>query len=110
MRRKQSVLSLLLKLSNGWRPKRPIVDSVCGNSLEIMKFKVEGMFVISSVDVVKDSNYIQVLKIWDVLPQDDIPKLIKRLDGIFGNYTEDFIKLCNEKFFKGYVFSSLFLF
>lgn len=106
-RRKKSVLHLLLKLSDGWRPKRPIVDSVGGSSLDIMKFKVEGLFVISTVDIKKDSKYIQVLKIWDVLPPDEIPKLIKRLDSIFGKYTDDFINLCNEKSFDGYVFSFL---
>ncbi|PON39575.1 ATP-dependent DNA helicase PcrA [Parasponia andersonii] len=101
VRRKKSILTLLLKLSSGWRPKRPLVESGSGSSLEIMRFKVEGLYVISTVDITKDFKYKQVLKIWDVLPLDDIPKLIKRLDNIFGKYTENFVNLCNEKSFDG---------
>ncbi|KAF4361253.1 hypothetical protein F8388_001142 [Cannabis sativa] len=89
------------KLSGGWRPKRPLVESGSRSSLEIMRFKVEGLIVISTVDITKDLNYAQVLKIWDVLHPDDVPKLIKRLDNIFGNYTEDFVNLCNNKSFDG---------
>ncbi|KAF4379973.1 hypothetical protein G4B88_029965 [Cannabis sativa] len=101
IRRKKSILNLLLKLSGGWRPKRPLVESGSRSSLEIMRFKVEGLIVISTVDITKDLNYAQVLKIWDVLHPDDVPKLIKRLDNIFGNYTEDFVNLCNNKSFDG---------
>ncbi|XP_060960163.1 uncharacterized protein LOC115722733 [Cannabis sativa] len=101
IRRKKSILNLLLKLSGGWRPKRPLVESGSRSSLEIMRFKVEGLIVISTVDITKNLNYVQVLKIWDVLHPDDVPKLIKRLDNIFGNYTEDFVNLCNNKSFDG---------
>ncbi|XP_062113026.1 uncharacterized protein LOC133824169 isoform X1 [Humulus lupulus] len=101
IRRKKSILNLLLKLSSGWRPKRQLVESGSNSSMDIMRFKVEGLIVIGTVDITKDLNYKQVLKIWDVLPPDDVPKLIKRLDNIFGKYTDDFVKLCNEKSFDG---------
>ncbi|OIW00707.1 hypothetical protein TanjilG_09676 [Lupinus angustifolius] len=101
-RTKKSVINLLLKLSLGWRPKRIKVDLLYGNSsLMLKQFKVEGIFVLCSKDIVKESNYTQVLKIWDVLPPEDIPKLVKRLDSIFGSYTDDFISRCNEKYFEG---------
>ncbi|KAE9610583.1 putative tetratricopeptide-like helical domain, uvrD-like helicase, ATP-binding protein [Lupinus albus] len=101
-RTKKSVINLLLKLSSGWRPKRIKVDLLYGNSSGMLKqFKVEGIFVLCSKDIVKESNYTQVLKIWDVLPPEDIPKLVKRLDSIFGSYTDDFISRCNEKIFEG---------
>ncbi|CAL0324811.1 unnamed protein product [Lupinus luteus] len=99
---KKSVINLLLKLSSGWRPKRIKVDMLYGNSsLMLKQFKVEGIFVLCSKDIVKESNYTQVLKIWDVLPLEDIPKLVKRLDSIFGSYTDDFISRCNEKCLEG---------
>ena len=103
MRFKKSVLNLLLKLSGGWRPKRLTVASGSGSSWEIMRFKVEGLYVISTVDIVKVSKYTQVLKVWDILPPDDIPKLIKRLDAIFAKYTDEFISLCNQRSLEGYV-------
>ncbi|RZC51571.1 hypothetical protein C5167_019991 [Papaver somniferum] len=92
----KSVISLLLKLSNGWSPKK--VDSIGGNSLQLVKqFKVGRLYVISAVDIVKYSSYVQVLKIWDILPLEEMPKLVKRLDGIFSMYTDDFINRCKEK-------------
>ena len=100
-RTKKSVISLLLKLSSGWRPKRIKVDLRCGNSSQMLKqFKVEGLYVVCSTDIAKESSYKQVLKIWDVLPPEYIPKLVKRLDSIFGSYTDDFISRCIEKCFE----------
>ncbi|KAJ7942728.1 UvrD-like Helicase, ATP-binding domain, P-loop containing nucleoside triphosphate hydrolase [Quillaja saponaria] len=100
-RTKKSVVNLLLKLSTGWRPKKRNVDSFHGSSSQILKrFKVEGLYLMCSIDIVKESRYIQVLKIWDILSPEDI-KLEKRLDGIFGRYTEDFINHCKEKCFEG---------
>ncbi|XP_026433956.1 uncharacterized protein LOC113331459 [Papaver somniferum] len=92
----KSVINLLLKLSNGWSPKK--VDSVCGNSLQLVKqFKVGRLYVISAVNIAKYSSYVQVLKIWDILPLEEMPKLVKRLDSIFSMYTDNFINRCKEK-------------
>ena len=99
---KKLVLDLLLKLSTGWRPKRMKVDLLCGNSSQILKqFKVESLFVVCSTDIVKESMYTQVLKIWDIMPLEDVPKLVKRLDNIFGSYTDEFISCCSEKCLEG---------
>ncbi|KAF2298180.1 hypothetical protein GH714_016812 [Hevea brasiliensis] len=103
VRTKKFVLNLLLRLSSGWRPKKKNVDSVCEKSSQILKqFKVEGLYVLCSIDIVKEEvKYIQVLKVWDVLPLEDIPRFVKRLDGIFERQTDDFISRCNEKCLKG---------
>jgi len=106
---KKSVINLLVKLSSGWRP-------ICGGSSQILKqFKVEGLYAICAndiekewSDVEKEFRYYQVLKIWDILPAEDIPKLIKRLDSLFGKYTDDFINHCKEKCLEGYVCSFAF--
>ncbi|KAK2383849.1 P-loop containing nucleoside triphosphate hydrolase superfamily protein [Trifolium repens] len=101
-RTKKSVISLLLKLSSGWRPKRIKVDLLCGDSSQMLKqYKVEGRFVVCSKDIVKESDFTQVLRIWDILPLEDIPKVVKRLDSIFGSYTDDFISRCSEQCFDG---------
>ncbi|KAA8532336.1 hypothetical protein F0562_032409 [Nyssa sinensis] len=97
------VLLLLLKLCNGWRPKRS-KDIICESSLHILKkFKVQGLYIICSVDIVKELWCIQVLKVWDILPLEDIPKLVRRLDGIFGMYTDDYLNHCKVKCFEGFV-------
>lgn len=78
------------------------VDLLCGNSSQILKkFKIGDLYVVCSTDIVKELRYTQVLKIWDLLPLEDIPKLVKRLDSIFGSYTGDFISRCSEKCIEG---------
>ncbi|KAK2383852.1 P-loop containing nucleoside triphosphate hydrolase superfamily protein [Trifolium repens] len=100
--KKKSIIGLLYKLSSGWRPKRIEVDLHCGSSSHMLKqFKVEGLFIVCSKDIVKESRYTQVLKIWDISPLEDIPKLVKSLDNIFASYTDDFIKRCSEQCLEG---------
>jgi senataxin len=67
----------------------------------LKQFKVEGLFIVCSKDIVKESRYTQVLKIWDISPLEDIPKLVKSLDNIFASYTDDFIKRCSEQCLEG---------
>ncbi|KAI5351783.1 hypothetical protein L3X38_004674 [Prunus dulcis] len=96
---RKSVLYLLLKLSDGWRSKKP---NVCGSSSPILRqYKVEGLYIVCTTDIAKDVKYIQILKIWDILPLRDIPKLVKRLENILKRYTDDFINRCKEKLIEG---------
>ncbi|PWA96132.1 uvrD-like Helicase, ATP-binding domain, P-loop containing nucleoside triphosphate hydrolase [Artemisia annua] len=106
-RLKKLVLNLLLKLSGGWRPKKISVDLCCGNSSQILKqFKVDGFYVICTIDIIKEVNYVQVLKVWDILALDEILKLTKRLENIFSAYTDAFINLCTEKCLEGFGYLS----
>ncbi|XP_030461793.2 uncharacterized protein LOC115681846 [Syzygium oleosum] len=98
LRRKMSIINLLLKLSSGWRPKKRNVDIYCEHSSHtVRQFKADGLYVLCTIDIVKALRYIQILKIWDVLPLEDVAKLVKRLDSIFETYSDDFISRCNEK-------------
>ncbi|KAK6930708.1 DNA2/NAM7 helicase-like, C-terminal [Dillenia turbinata] len=93
---KKAAINLISRLSGGWRPKK-IVEIVCGSSSQIVKqFKVGGLFVICTIDLEK---YMQVLKFWDILPLEDVPKLIKRLDSIYSMYTDEFLNRCKAKCF-----------
>ncbi|GKB78324.1 UvrD-like helicase, ATP-binding domain, P-loop containing nucleoside triphosphate hydrolase [Tanacetum coccineum] len=92
----------IVKLSSGWRPKKRSVDLCCEKSSQIVKqFKVEGFYVICTIDIIKEVKYIQVLKVWDVLALDEIPKLIKQLESIFSAYTDAYINRCTEKCLEG---------
>nr|XP_023876777.1 uncharacterized protein LOC111989221 [Quercus suber] len=107
VRRKKLVINLLLKISSGWRPKK--LSVVCESSSQILKqFKVEGLYIVCANDIVKEWSdiakelrYYQVLKIWDIVPIEDIPKLVKRLDSMLKKYTDDFINRCQEKWLEG---------
>lgn len=81
------------------------MDLVCESSFQVVKqFKVEGYYIICTIDIQKDLNYKQVLRAWDLLPLDEVGKLVRRLDSIFAMYTDDFIDLCKLKCFDGYAF------
>ncbi|KAF9613111.1 hypothetical protein IFM89_005590 [Coptis chinensis] len=98
----KSVVNLLLKLSGGWRPKKRNVESQCENSAQLVQqFKVEGLYLISTIDIVKQPLFSQVLKIWDIIPLEEISKFVKRLDHIFAMHTDDFISRCKVKHIEG---------
>ncbi|XP_069151554.1 uncharacterized protein [Solanum lycopersicum] len=79
------VLTLLVKLASGWRPKRKNVDLLCKNSSHVVKkFKVvEGRYLVCTVDIQEEFFYTQVLKVWDILPLEEFPGFLKRLDANF---------------------------
>ncbi|XP_026424181.1 uncharacterized protein LOC113320490 [Papaver somniferum] len=98
----KSVINLLVKLSSGWRPKKFKAETLCGNSIQLVKqYKVGNVYIITSIDIAKYSCYTQVLKIWDILSLEEIPKLVKSLDNIFSIYTDDYLNRCKQEHIKG---------
>ncbi|CAL5330065.1 unnamed protein product [Camellia sinensis] len=103
----KEVFSLLIKLSSGWREHDHQMDNVldmngtCSQLLDV--YNVNGFLnLIWSVDIVREySKYTQVLKVWDVLPLTEIPKLAKRVDTIFVDYEVEKINRCKCKKFEG---------
>lgn len=79
--KKKAIINLLVKLSKGWRPKKIIMDPNFENHSPILnQFKVEGLHVVCMIDIRKEAgSYIQISKVWDLLPLEEIPKLMKRL-------------------------------
>ncbi|KAL7106268.1 hypothetical protein ACP275_07G101400 [Erythranthe tilingii] len=99
---KNLAITVLLKLASGWRPKNINVDWKCESSSYIVKqIKVGKYYVVCSIDLIKDPVYVQIFKVWDILPMTETTKLLKRLDSIFAMYTDDFIDRCNEKLREG---------
>ena len=92
---------MLQKLSSGWRQPQekrdPVVhDGPSSQLLEMSKVS-EQLNLVWNVDSLKeDSNYIQILKVWGVVPLSDIPKLAKRLDILFGRYRVDEMNRCKH--------------
>ncbi|CAK7338865.1 unnamed protein product [Dovyalis caffra] len=98
----KEVLSLLAKLSNGWRPSRKkrnqiVHKGICGPLLEQHKVG-EQLHLVWTVDIhCENSFYLQVLQVWGILPSSDIPKLAMNLDTLFRNYTEELMNCCLYK-------------
>eukprot|EP00268_Persea_americana_P061655 TRINITY_DN7809_c0_g1_i10.p1 TRINITY_DN7809_c0_g1~~TRINITY_DN7809_c0_g1_i10.p1 ORF type:complete len:1075 (+),score=189.17 TRINITY_DN7809_c0_g1_i10:241-3465(+) len=94
---RKEVIELIMKLSSGWRPKNEDVVKGC-SLLLLKKYGVKGQHVIWAVDILmEDSHYIQVLKIWDIVPLAEIPKLVVRLNAKIGMYAEDHKLKCRFK-------------
>ncbi|KAL7607518.1 hypothetical protein Lser_V15G18328 [Lactuca serriola] len=97
---KKLVLLMLLKLSTGWRPKRSSTTASVGGSpySELMReFKVKGLHLLCTIDIVKDSHYVQALKVWDILPFLEITELVKQLERIIKMYTQEYINYCKAR-------------
>ena len=102
----KKVMSLLAKLSSGWRQpheeRNLIVYYETSQLIEIYKVD-EQLNLVWTVDILKeDSYYIQVMKVWDVVPLSDIPRLAKQLDILFGSYAVDKMHRCKDRCVEGY--------
>ncbi|XP_058076265.1 uncharacterized protein LOC131224851 [Magnolia sinica] len=96
---KQAVFQVLLRLADGWRPKSKSLD--LKDSFQLAKqCRVRELYIVWMVDI-DDGRYFQVLKVWDIVPLTEIPKLIKRLDNIFSKYTDVYIEHCRMKCVEG---------
>lgn len=85
---KKSSIILLEKLLIGLRPE---MKKTKKKDMLLRQAKLEGMHMLFSNDIVlKDNFYTQVMKVWDVLPQDQSPQLVKRLKDFFDAYKDDF--------------------
>ncbi|XP_010246028.1 PREDICTED: uncharacterized protein LOC104589407 isoform X2 [Nelumbo nucifera] len=98
----KEVISILMKLSGGLhhcqKPKDlHFIDSTSSQLLQLCK--VDALLnLVWTVDLLKqNAMYIQVLKIWDVIPLTEIPNLVENLDKIFSNYTLDIMDRCKLK-------------
>ncbi|XP_042519890.1 uncharacterized protein LOC122093600 isoform X2 [Macadamia integrifolia] len=102
----KEVIAKFMKLASGWRhPGKQedlyLTDGISSELLEV--YKVDELFnLVWTVDVLRENfNCIQVLKFWDVLPLQEIPKLAKRVDVFLENYKVDDINRCKFKCSEG---------
>uniref|UniRef100_A0A5B6ZB49 Helicase MAGATAMA 3 n=1 Tax=Davidia involucrata TaxID=16924 RepID=A0A5B6ZB49_DAVIN len=103
---RKEVLSLLTKLSSGWRQPQNdrILNDMNGTSFQLLElYKVKKLLnLIWTVDIQKEnSKYIQVLRVWDILPLCDIPKLAQHLNNLFRSLTVNTMNRCVCKSVEG---------
>ncbi|KAK4416944.1 putative ATP-dependent helicase C29A10.10c [Sesamum alatum] len=102
----KEAVSLLVKLSNGWRPqhKDEAVCSIAGVSSQLLEWcDVKGpLKLIWTVDILREnSTDTQVIKVLDILPEPEIQELAKEFDILFGNYTVNQMSRCLCKQIEG---------
>ena len=99
---RKDVLSLLVKLSCGWRQPRTESNLLSNNnaawSQSVECYRVKQLCLVWAVDILREnSHHVQVLRIWDVLASADVPKLSKQLDVLYGSYTLDDMSRCKYR-------------
>ncbi|KAK1439278.1 hypothetical protein QVD17_05094 [Tagetes erecta] len=100
---RKQVVSLLVKLSSGWRQaKNKKINSYNDKQGRLNMFEiynVDGQFhLVWSVDIVYENSVcVQVMKFWDVLLLPQLQQRAKRLESAFGNYTLQMISRCKTK-------------
>ncbi|KAK3426798.1 hypothetical protein EUGRSUZ_F03158 [Eucalyptus grandis] len=104
LRTQVSIMNLLSKLAGGWRPEKSdagLNPKSCSHMVK--QFEVEGLYVLCTVEIntLKEPRYIQILKIWDVLPLRDATTMVERLDSEFKAYADNCISRCDEKCLEG---------
>ncbi|KAM3684523.1 hypothetical protein ACB098_11G053200 [Castanea mollissima] len=99
---RKEVLTLLESLANGWRQPLEMKKLFYhnGTSSQLLEqYKVNGFLnLVWTVDILEENScYIQILKVWDILPLSEMPRLANRLDVLFENYTVDKMNRCKHK-------------
>ncbi|KAJ4973316.1 hypothetical protein NE237_006490 [Protea cynaroides] len=102
----KEAIALLMKLASGWRHPQLLNNLYLsgGTSSELLEvYKVDELLnIVWTVDIFRENfNCIQVLKVWDILPLQEIPKLANQLDALFGNYRVDDMNRCKFKCAEG---------
>ncbi|XP_026399274.1 uncharacterized ATP-dependent helicase C29A10.10c-like [Papaver somniferum] len=91
---RKGVVDLVKKLSSGWRDRRSRLENrqiMNGPSSQLLKWNhVNAHYkLLWTTDIIKDdSKYTQVLKFLNILPEKQIPRLVKKLDIAFGRTLE----------------------
>ncbi|KAK7387342.1 hypothetical protein VNO78_28069 [Psophocarpus tetragonolobus] len=108
------ICSLLMQLSSGWRQPHQeinfgVVDDTSFPLLELYKVN-ELLYLAWTIDVHEEnSNYVQVLKIWDVLPLSEVYDLARDVDISYSSYSADILKCCKTRCSDGYNFNTNYL-
>ncbi|XP_026425432.1 probable helicase MAGATAMA 3 isoform X2 [Papaver somniferum] len=106
---RKDVVAILMKLATGWRDRpsrsrRKKLAITNGASSPLLKQNnVDGFYkLLWTIDIVKENKkHTQVIKILNVLPHMEIPRLAKNLDTIFGSYSIEKMSRCEFKCLEG---------
>ncbi|XP_050880685.1 uncharacterized protein LOC127084308 isoform X1 [Lathyrus oleraceus] len=105
----KKICSLLMLLSSGWhQPHQDInirvVDDTSSQLLGLCKVN-ELLYLVWTINILEEnSNHVQVLKIWDVLPLSEVSKMVRDINIFFRNYSVDIHRCCKIRCSNGYNF------
>lgn len=93
-----SVIEKVLKLAHGEWPAHELRCSQVSEKFResVHTYRLAKIWVVWSVDV-KNSTCTQCIKVWDVVPEADIKRVLRRVEGVLRTYSEGFIERCAQK-------------
>ncbi|KAK6125905.1 hypothetical protein DH2020_040354 [Rehmannia glutinosa] len=100
----KEVVSLLLKLSNGWRQQHKDANIEGASSHELLEWcDVKGpLRLIWTIDILRENSVeTQVIKVLDILQRSEISELAIEFDNMLGNYTMNQMRRCLYKRIEG---------
>ncbi|CAM0902999.1 unnamed protein product [Alopecurus aequalis] len=93
---RREVLQKLIRLGDGWRTTVKNLD-IPGVSHLAKVYKVRDLYLVWSTDVEKNERrYFQIIRIWDLLSQQNLARTIQRLENLFSMYTDDYLDHCRR--------------
>ena len=68
-------------------------------------YKVWDLYLVWTTDVKKtERTYSQIIRIWDLLSQQNVARTVQRLENLFSMYTDDYLDHCKRVETQGYEF------
>ncbi|KAL8046967.1 hypothetical protein ABFX02_08G208100 [Erythranthe guttata] len=93
----KEVVSIVVKLSNGWRKQEKKDENAPSSSSQLLElYDVKGTIKLAwTIEIMRQNSVeTQVIKVLDVLPQSEIEQLSKKFDASLGNYTMNQMSRC----------------
>ncbi|XP_044967800.1 uncharacterized protein LOC123427746 [Hordeum vulgare subsp. vulgare] len=93
---RKEVLQKLIRLGDGWRTTVKNLD-IPGVSHLAKVYKVRDLYLVWSTDVEKnEGRYFQIIRIWDLVSQQNVARTVQRLENLFSMYTDDYLDHCRR--------------
>ncbi|KAI5011133.1 hypothetical protein ZWY2020_013270 [Hordeum vulgare] len=93
---RKEVLQKLIRLGDGWRTTVKNLD-IPGVSHLAKVYKVWNLYLVWSTDVEKtEGRYFQIIRVWDLLSQQNVARTVQRLENLFSMYTDDYLDHCRR--------------
>ncbi|KAM3389468.1 hypothetical protein ACQJBY_011549 [Aegilops geniculata] len=93
---RKEVLQKLIRLGDGWRTTVKNID-IPGASHLAKIYKVRNLYLVWSTDVEKtEGRYFQIIRIWDLVSQQNVTRTVQHLENLFSMYTDDYLDHCRR--------------
>ncbi|EFJ34295.1 hypothetical protein SELMODRAFT_438696 [Selaginella moellendorffii] len=99
---KLHVLNAILNLANGRRPRHAFTAPVPTKRNYVQFHLTMEMYLVWTVDLDADCT-VQVLKFWDVLKLDGLPRIVSRLENLCATYSGPYLRRSSERLTDGKV-------